>query len=207
MRSSPARAFLAVGLCLAAIGCSREPAAPDPAIVFGTEYNKEGLDPVHLQYLWDLSQATAYDTYSLEVNLATGGTLLTPPLYPTWPARCRVVIPPNAIDGIYDPDRDGRVSISIKVPNIPDDDPPGWVPVYQLEPEYLLLTTPATVTLVYPKELDLGDRLQAFCLVWQDSCIGFSDYHLSGVNPTKQTITFQTSHFSRWPVEEGKPGD
>ncbi len=175
----------------------------DPTAVAG-----KGPDPyldlqwqIHLQELWDYSNSVVYDTLTGTFTIDSDWVLSD---YPdTWGPDYlfTISIPAGAVEG----QPGTTIAITLLVPTF---NRLHNHAVYKLQPD-LQFNEPVTVSLCYPFWLDPISWYRKFCFfpISEDPLLmGHSDLQVDRADELGGVIrvTFNTFHFSRWALEEGK---
>lgn len=209
MRTLPFLLFmLLIPAMLCVVSCQDESAIDRPA---GEEKTLPDIyffdTPLqeHLEMLWKYSESITYDTVQGYVVTGIGGTVSGYPQ--SWGPNYefRIEVPPGALTGQY-----GTLTpITLKIPR---NSRPHIHAVYILEPDGLEFQEPVSVTLCYPPWLIHGQGLRQYVKYRffkhdYGHGYGMSDYeegyaYSADFGPTE--ITFETMHFSRWVLEDGK---
>lgn len=193
------------------------PPAPLPAMI------PIGDSPIPqdvLAKLWARSDHDDWDVISAMISPTDGGIVSGVPA--TWPAgyEFSVKIEPGAIvtDGLKTDTRpvDTMIEIRILVPRYYPDDQPNsqHVPVYRLQPHGLQFSVPATVTFCYPPWRPARDSYVKYHFDREDNdgewLYYVTDYEVLRapvVGDPRVGLTFATTHFSRWGMQNGAGGD
>lgn len=165
------------------------------------------LSPEYLAHLWQVSEDTDYEWLTGTVDVVTGGNFTASPTSWSDP-RCvfSVTIPAGALQLGNPVSVATRQQISIGVPRPPVAGEPTHPAVFLLEPDGLEFNLPVTVTFSSPPWRSWGGKVEKFCLFDKyDGTFGYSEFQVFLGRPVR-TFQFQTNHFSRWPVEDGKGG-
>ncbi|MBK8167967.1 MAG: hypothetical protein IPK64_18640 [bacterium] len=175
-----------------------------------------------LAKLWIRSEHDDWDAISAAIDPAAGGVVSGVPA--SWPADYvfSVEIPPGAIDTgsqkseVPPVDPEQWVDITILVPRYHPDAPDHaqHVAVYRLQPHGLQFTLPVTVTFCYPPWRAEHETYLKYHF-WREDDDGAWIYYVSdyAVLPAVRSdnrrlgLQFQTTHFSRWGMQNGAGGD
>ncbi len=205
-----AMSVISLGLvaCNSELGLHGPAAVPNggdkakPTQVAAIPYDQETL-----VYLWDGSNHNDWDIISGVIDPAVGGRITGIPA--SWPNTKDYVFgfffPPGAIRGTE------LVTISMRIPRYTEGNP--YTPVMHLEPHGMVFNAPVVVQFCYPPWLQSDDSYGRFCL--QDEIRGGEPWYFvtdyAKVLPSEDDeqlgIQFQTTHFSRWGMQNGSGGE
>ncbi|MFC1573309.1 hypothetical protein ACFL6M_06890 [Candidatus Eisenbacteria bacterium] len=207
-------ALLPCALVLGVSSCGQDVSIPDSADPVLMNDPPEGTsDPPDMEQLitlWLASMHDQWDEISGTIHHSEGGSILGVP--ETWPLDDSylfwIEVPPGALPGDTD-----STTITIRIPKYQENPAPGTErpAVFILEPDGLQFLRPVTVVICYPPWLDAAEYYSKFCmfLVQEDPIVvGFSDLGrvTSMADNHRFAIPFETMHFSRWALENGKGG-
>lgn len=200
MRKSLLAMMLLAVLAAGGISCRQAPLAPAEQKAVVARIDDPELTQEYLRSLWLKSDHQEYVRITGTIDVAAGGTIAGVP--EGWPASCvfTVTVPPNALPPGHGP----RVTLTIAAPRMGGDHPS----VFLLEPDGLQFVRPVKVRLWHAPWLPPANCLRKYCLTRREpiDTYSVSDYELFRA-PAGQfvpSVNFQTKHFSRWPVENGK---
>ncbi len=210
-------------LLLSILSCNSNVAQPGSE-EFQDQARRQAADPArvlsqdYLRNLWYASDHPDWDVISGVIDLGTGGIVSGEPA--TWPPgyQFSVEVPPGVqvLGNIERPvGKQGGNTIEIQI-HVPQMDP-GWPPgegypaVFKLEPDGLRFDQPVSVAFCYPPWLEGGSSYSKFCffMISQDpEVFGYSDLDTiyPGGQDLRKDIEFETTHFSRWGLENGGGG-